>query len=126
MKRLPQKPFTVFVIDDDDDNRDVIALVLEGTGADVVTAGSYDEALARLSEHAPDLVLCDLSLGDRRGEELLAEIRARGLGVDVWAISGHDVAPPGFCGLLQKPFSFEALADLVPSHDKGKPNGPLA
>jgi len=112
----PNKPFTVFVIDDDDDNRELTALVLETRGAKVVTAASYDEALDVLATRSPDLVLCDLSLGDRRGEELLDAYRARGCTADVWAISGHATAPPGFRGLLQKPFDTKALTDLVDPH----------
>lgn len=118
-------PFTVFVIDDDDDNRELIALVLESRGAHVVTAASYDEAIDRLGEKKPDLVLCDLSLGDRRGEDLLSAYRERGYDADVWAISGHDLAPPGFRGLLQKPFNTKTLTDLVDPHvTKGHSDAP--
>ena len=116
-------PFTVFVIDDDDDNRELTAMVLTSLGATVVTAGTYDDALACLDCESPDLILCDLSLGDRRGEDLLAEFRERGCHVDVWAVSGHDRAPAGFRGLLRKPFTMQTLTDLLQGQRKAVENG---
>lgn len=123
MTTQPSTPFTVFVIDDDDDNRELTAMVLSTRGANVVTAGTYDEALACLDRHAPDLILCDLSLGDRRGEDLLAAFRERGCTVDAWAITGHDTAPPGFRGLLRKPFTMQTLSELLPQQRKDAADG---
>lgn len=117
------RPFTVFVIDDDDDNRELTAMVLATRGATVVTAGTYEEALACLAKSSPDLILCDLSLGDRRGEDLLAEFRERGCNVDAWAITGHDVAPAGFRGLLRKPFTMQTLSDLLPEPKEAADDG---
>lgn len=108
-----ETPWTVFVIDDDDDNRELTAMLLTSRGANVLTAGSYDEALVRLAETSPDLVLCDLSLGSHTGEEILAAFRARGCNADVWAMTGHDSAPEGFRGLLRKPFGADKLDALV-------------
>jgi CheY-like chemotaxis protein len=113
MSNQPATPWTVFVIDDDDDNRELTAMLLTSRGATVLTAGSYDEALGRLEETSPDLVLCDLSLGSHSGEDILAAFRARGCTADVWAMTGHDTAPEGFRGLLRKPFGADKLDALV-------------
>jgi DNA-binding NtrC family response regulator len=113
MSTETQSLWTVFVIDDDDDNRELTAMLLTSRGATVLTAGSFDEALGRLSEATPNLVLCDLSLGSHSGEEVLAAFRARGCTADVWAMTGHDTAPDGFRGLLRKPFGAEKLDALV-------------
>jgi len=51
-------------------------MVLKGE-CEVATAGSADEALARMRESAPDLILLDLVMPGRSGLDLLAELAER-------------------------------------------------
>ena len=53
-------------------------------------AGSYDEALARVAELKPDLVLLDLTLKERSGLELIPVLRALQPAPKVLVLSMHD------------------------------------
>jgi DNA-binding NtrC family response regulator len=61
----------VLVVDDDDDFRGSLALLVERDGFAVLQARSLEEARARLAERACDLVFVDLELPDGNGLELL-------------------------------------------------------
>jgi two-component system, NtrC family, response regulator AtoC len=67
----------VLIVDDDDSLRESLALVLGAEGWDVTAAANADDALARLDDAAPDLVLCDLRMPGRDGLSLLPELARR-------------------------------------------------
>jgi CheY-like chemotaxis protein len=52
--------------------------VLQERGAEVVTAGSVDEALGLLEEHRPNVVLCDIGMPGKDGYEFIREVRRLG------------------------------------------------
>jgi PAS domain S-box-containing protein len=66
----------VLVVDDEPDARDLIAAVLQGRGAAVLVAESSAEALARLRQDRPDVVLSDISMRDEDGYEFIRKVRA--------------------------------------------------
>jgi PAS domain S-box-containing protein len=66
----------VLVVEDDDDTRDLLQRLLEGHGAQVVTAESGCKALNVLRTAKPDLLLSDLGMPEMDGYELIARIRA--------------------------------------------------
>lgn len=66
----------VLVVEDEGDTRELLRSVLEGAGARVVVAGSAPEAMDRLEERLPDLVVCDIGLPDVDGYAFLARARA--------------------------------------------------
>ena len=43
--------------------------------AEVHTAGSAEEALAGLQEFGPDLLLCDIGMPERDGDQLIRDVR---------------------------------------------------
>ena len=53
-------------------------------------AGTVDEALAVVGEHAPDLVLLDLRLGEEDGAEVARRLRAGGSRTTILVLSVHD------------------------------------
>ncbi|MCA1651670.1 MAG: response regulator [Acidobacteria bacterium] len=67
----------VLVVDDDEDTREVTAAILQQHGAQVLTAGSTEEALDLLSEWTPDVVLADLAMPVEDGFGLIKKLRAR-------------------------------------------------
>lgn len=72
----------LYLVDDHAIVREGLRAVLEAAGHRVV--GESDDptrALADLTRDPPDLLLLDLSLGDRSGLELLAELQRRALAV---------------------------------------------
>lgn len=68
----------VLLVEDTDDAREAFAALLQTEGANVTSAATGREALARL-EHADfDAVVTDLGLPDIPGELLIREVLARG------------------------------------------------
>jgi signal transduction histidine kinase/ActR/RegA family two-component response regulator len=67
----------VLLVDDEPSILDVVTAFLESLGACVVTARSAAEALRRLDERVPQLLITDISMPDADGYQLLQEVRAR-------------------------------------------------
>lgn len=70
--RLPR----VLLVDDDDDNRELYALVLERAGFEVDRAATGAEAIERLSVRPSGIVLMDLAMPEMDGFEATRQIRA--------------------------------------------------
>jgi len=104
----------ILVIDDDEAMRDLLSTTLSLAGAKVETAGSGAEA--RETEGYFDLVLVDLGLGDMRGDQLLAELRAEGR-VGAAALVSGATLPPTLAASpdtwLRKPFELDELLSAV-------------
>lgn len=66
---------TIAVVDDDIYINDMLKTLLEDEGYNVIRAFSGGEALALLSENAPDLVLLDLMMPGLSGEKVLPKIK---------------------------------------------------
>jgi len=67
----------VLVVDDDLDTLEVLKVILENRGAEVITASSAGEALQALEHSLPDALVSDLAMPEHDGYELIAEIRQR-------------------------------------------------
>lgn len=112
----------VHVIDDSFSVCMAVERALSDRGHHVAQDRSAKVAMARLAQRPPDLVLCDLVLPDGDGLEVCTFVKshpALAL-VPVLMISGSDdeallgrIAAVGGDGLLRKPFSGEALGDVV-------------
>ena len=68
----------ILVVDDIPDARHLLARVLRYAGHEAHIAGSGPEALQRLEQHRPDLILLDVSMPGMSGFEVLEELRNRG------------------------------------------------
>jgi CheY-like chemotaxis protein len=66
----------VLVVDDAHDVLEVLRVLLESWGAIVATADSVDQALARMHDFRPQLLLSDLSMPGQDGYELIRQVRA--------------------------------------------------
>ncbi len=67
---------TVLVVDDDDNNRLFVSMLLAHTGHTAIEASDGAEALTRARTDRPDLILLDLSLPTMSGAEFLQALRA--------------------------------------------------
>jgi CheY-like chemotaxis protein len=67
---------TVLVVDDDPDAREVIARILRGGGAFVLTASSAATAMEILSESMPALLVSDIGMPGEDGYDLIRKVRA--------------------------------------------------
>jgi DNA-binding NtrC family response regulator len=80
---------SLLLVDDDEAFRKVLARELSRLCHDVATAGSGEEALRRVAEREPEVVLLDLRLPDRDGLEVLEAVRAASPATDVIMLTGH-------------------------------------
>ncbi len=65
----------VLAIDDEEDALGLLRVVLETAGAEVTTMGSAAEALRRIAELAPDVLVVDLGMPQMDGFEFITSIR---------------------------------------------------
>jgi DNA-binding NtrC family response regulator len=66
---------TALIVDDDARFRESLSLLVAREGFEVVEASSYKEALERLDDGCPDVVLVDLVLPDGQGLDLVRDPR---------------------------------------------------
>lgn len=85
---------SVLVVDDDADQRSMLAAVLRAEGLEVEEAGTAAEADERADHRAFDAALVDLAMPDRSGWEILAALRRKQPGLRAAIVSGYDTAPP--------------------------------
>jgi len=114
--RDQDSPAAVLVVEDEEDQRDLIAGILRRDGYAVGTAGSVDEALEVMATRGFDLILCDWRMPDRIGGELLEEVRERKLETAFIVMTAYgsishtvDTIQRGADDYLSKPFEREAL-----------------
>lgn len=69
----------ILAVEDDEDARQMIEIVLRSQGADVVAVGSVREAIAVLDDKKwkPTLILSDLGMPDEDGYDLIRKVRSR-------------------------------------------------
>ena len=67
---------TVLAVDDEPDARQLIKRVLEQCGARVVVAGSSREAMQRLKESRPHIIISDIGMPDEDGYSFIRRVRA--------------------------------------------------
>ena len=108
----------ILILDDMPYLRDVQALLLNDAGYKTTALGNAREALDRLPELAPDLILLDVSMPGMDGRQFLARLRSSPEWQRLPVIlttgrSAEDVARENGCDVLSKPFSEVALLDRV-------------
>jgi PAS domain S-box-containing protein len=66
----------VLLVEDDEDSRKLLGMMLKKQGAEVTSASSSAEALSALGQISPDVVLSDIGMADEDGYELMRKVRA--------------------------------------------------
>ena len=64
------------LVEDDDDSREIVAMLLASYGAEVIEARSAAEAMQQLSRSVPDVLVSDIGLPDEDGFSLIRSVRA--------------------------------------------------
>jgi FixJ family two-component response regulator len=110
----------VFVIDDDDSVRRSLERLLRSVDLDVETFASAQDFLRKPMPDRPACVVLDLRLPGPSGLELQESLNRSGHDVPIVFISGHADVPSsvraikaGAVDFLQKPFSDQALLDII-------------
>jgi FixJ family two-component response regulator len=117
---MNKKPETVYVIDDEQDVRDALRMLLKSISLDVETFASALEFLDHYRVDWPGCVLADIRMPGMSGIELQEKLNTMGAPIPVIVISGHADVPTavrviqeGAIDLLEKPFSDQRLLDKV-------------
>jgi len=125
---------SILVVEDEGMMRKVVGRRLEAAGCDVVYAANGEEALAKLGEARPDLVISDVNMPRMDGFELLTRIRAqaatKALPVILLTARGDTEDVVAGMGLgaddyLIKPFAFPELMARVKAKIE-RPPGPAS
>lgn len=110
----------ILVVDDQQDIRDMTALVLSGAGYRVDTVDSGESALSALEQDRFDLVLLDINMPGIDGWHVLELLLEQDPSLPVVMVSGyvrHDEAIQGGARhMLQKPFGSSLLLAVVEEH----------
>jgi DNA-binding NtrC family response regulator len=114
----PLRGFVVLVVDDDADNRETAAAMIESFGCGVLRAASSDEALAILDSGAHvDLVFSDVVMPKTSGVALARLVHERHLGLPIVLATGHteaiEAVTEGGAIPLIKPYSMARLAAVL-------------
>ncbi|MFY0582222.1 response regulator [Cystobacter fuscus] len=114
----------VLLVEDAPDARELIAMMLRERGARVDTASMAAEAMARLEEALPDVLVSDIGLPGEDGHSLLRRVRTWAEARDQWvpaialtAYAGAEDARrayrAGFQVHMAKPLEPAALIEAV-------------
>ena len=111
----------VLLIDDEDDSRAVVALVLERAGYRVTQASGWDDALTRTDgRNGIRLIVTDIVMPDHAGVEVFNRLRRRFGAIPVIVLSGYpramrllDGVLDGVVEWLRKPSEADKLVHAV-------------
>ncbi len=114
----------ILVVDDNPDNLEIISTRLRFRGYDVAMAERGEEAIAKVQEVDPDLILLDIMMPDMDGYEVARRIRARNdlAYIPIIVVTARDSTEDKVTGLdagaddyLTKPINFPELEARVRS-----------
>jgi DNA-binding response OmpR family regulator len=115
----------VLVIDDDDNLRTMLRMILESMGYAVSEACNGDEGLALYKSAGADIVLTDLIMPGKEGLETIGELRRINPNLMIIAMSGGQQVHAssnlrmakylGAKAILMKPFAVDELARALDS-----------
>jgi len=108
---------TIFVLDDDPDQAEMLAQALSGRGRRVRAFSDPIRALAALSKEGADLLIADLSMPWIDGKDVVASAHLRVPELHVFLVSGYprgaEIAAEQGVPFFSKPIDLEALRGAV-------------
>lgn len=113
----------ILVVDDDEELRTLMAIMLGKAGFEVLGAEDGEMGLARARTRAPDLMVLDLMMPKLDGFGVLRGLQALGLHIPVIVVTGYSSeanqqilrSEPLVAGLLGKPVKYDELIALIKS-----------
>ncbi|MDX1584328.1 MAG: ATP-binding protein, partial [Thermoanaerobaculia bacterium] len=113
----------ILIVEDDLATREFLRSLLDRAGASVAEAGSVDEALEKIDQPTPRVLISDLGLPETTGLDLIRRIDAARLPQVKIALSAYlretqasEVLAAGFDTFLSKPIEPERLLTEIRSH----------
>jgi CheY-like chemotaxis protein len=119
------KGIRVLVVEDDDDTRELLRVLLETQGSAVTVTGSVQEALVAYDQCPPQVIVADIGMPDYNGYTLIGRVRARdrerggkivpaiALTAFTTAIDRDTVLSAGFQVHVPKPFDPGHLISVI-------------
>lgn len=121
------RKFTVLIVDDEEEFRDLTGKRLKKRGLDVYLAESGQEALDTLKKNPIDVVLLDVKMPGMDGIETLRRIRTAHPQVEVVLLTGHASIDSGIEGMkfgafdyMMKPVELEQLLEKLADANEKK------
>lgn len=110
----------VLVVEDDEDGREMVRLLLKTAGHTVRVVDTGQGAVETAVHFQPDVVLVDIGLPDRNGYEVVRDLRAKFGPIRLIAVTGYGqpqdwqrVQEGGFDAHLLKPVDLDELRRIV-------------
>jgi CheY-like chemotaxis protein len=115
----------ILVVEDDNDTRELLRVVLETRGGNIRTASSVHEALIAYDQARPDVLIADIGMPEYNGYTLIGRVRARerehgersipAIALTAYAtdIDRDTVLTAGFQVHVPKPFDPDRLVSLI-------------
>jgi len=117
---MKEKDIKVLIVDDEKDFANTLAQRLKMRNLKVSTAYDGEEALTRLKEDEPDVVVLDLRMPGMHGMEVLQEMRKGYPDIQVIVLTGHgtdkdkeEAKRLGGFGFLNKPVDIDILEQKI-------------
>lgn len=114
----------ILVVEDDNDTRELLRVLLETQGAQVRAASCVSEALDEYDQTRPDILVADIGMPDYNGYTLIGRVRARdrergtivpaiALTAYATAVDRDTVLSAGFQVHMPKPFDPSQLVSVI-------------
>lgn len=107
----------VLIVDDEATIVELLALLFEDEGFDILRAYDGEQALRLALHHHPDLIISDISLPRLNGVEMLRRLRANGNGASATPVILMSAivrdAPADNIVFVPKPFDLESMLTLA-------------
>ncbi len=110
---------SILIIDDEEDIRDALQMILESVGHDVKVASNGNEAVELQRGEPADLIISDIIMPGKDGVNTIKEIRQEFPGIRIIAISGggsvqpNEYVPEAITTTAYLAAAKEAGADMV-------------
>lgn len=112
---------TIMHVDDNDDTRKVVELILKSEGYKVISVKDGKSCLKKLQKETPDLVLLDMMMPDMSGWDIFQKIRKKNINTKVAFLSVMSIEESrkqnfyknGIADYILKPFTDDDLVKRV-------------
>jgi len=110
----------ILIIDDEDNLRHMLSVMLQKQGYLADTAGGGNEALEMLAGHAYDYILCDIRMPDMDGREFLRQAIRRGITAPIVMMTAYGAVDTavacmqeGAYDFISKPFKRDEIVIVL-------------
>ena len=111
---------TILIAEDDSKISHLVSEIITDSGYNVILASNGEKAITEYTKHKPDLVLMDISMPKKDGDEVSMEIKKHDPDAKIILMTafGRDwvnesVKSTGILGVLHKPFEISTLQKLL-------------